>query len=447
MANPNQPWLDEQSVNDPRQVDADQNNRLRHHYMSLDDIGEQLFFLTGGAFDAYVHVNGEFVNEKKDIYTPAEKNAFRQCAIDFFNPHKPDGSLDFDEFERRVDEYAASIAELHKGQMEFFNNDENFTGIMDSGKPVTNFEKEHLTQLMSPDSMVRHAMQSLYDSISDYMNDELMGDYVSRKTEKGIIGEEEHHSVTIDGVFNKSIATMVRNAAGITDVNDEYFKKFYRYDAKAEKSFTKNLSDDEKKRINDKANPEKIRIGELAKNNKIWMEPEIDISLKALENLDNLSGQLKDADHWYHRDSKEFKQFKAALKEAHDKYEQYKGLGRELTDAEKKELIPLFDKVADTADRYLTGKENRDRVTGLGAERYDIAFSALHVTSYGKAREKMMIHNFFKAKRGSKELTIKDLEDRAGRTSEQQQAHKKAQKEAAKQKNSTLKSDPPAMGK
>ena len=459
MPNPNQPWLDDQSLNDPRQIDADQNNRLRHHYMSLDDIGEQLFFLTGGALDAYMHVesqdqNGEFVSEKKNIYTPEEKKAFRRCAIDFFNPYKPDGSPDFDEFERRIDEFTSSLAECRERQMAFLNDESKFTGILnlDTSNPNPSaWQKEQLAQLMSPDSMIIHAIESLYDDIADYIEPELMGEYLIRKTDKGIIGDYENSHATMLGCFNRAIETVIKKEAGITEANEATFRNLSKSEAEVERSFTSKLSKEERARINARADQEKVRMGTMAKDNKVWLEPEIDISLKGLESLDNLSGQLKDADHWYHMDSKDFKQFKAALKEAHEKYEQYKGLGRELTDAEKKDLVPLFDKVADTADKYLTGKENRERNTDLGKERYDIAFSALHTTSYGRAREKLRIHNFHKEKRGAKELSVKELEERAGRTSEQQKAHHKAQKEAqkaaAKQKDSAVKSDPPVKSK
>ena len=108
-------------------------------------------------------------------------------------------------------------------------------------------------------------------------------------------------------------------------------------------------------------------------------------------------------------------------------------------------MIPLFDKVANAADSYLDGKETRARKTDLGRDRYDIAFSALHITSRGLAGGIIKHHNSFNEKRGSKKISVKELEERAGRTAKQQKEYQKAQKEAAKQKSSTAKSDPPSM--
>ena len=193
-----------------------------------------------------------------------------------------------------------------------------------------------------------------------------------------------------------------------------------------------NLSKNESLKINLQANQTKVELAAGYSDLRVWMLPEKNITIESLEKLSNLNDQLKDADHWYHRDSKAFKQFKAALQEAQEKFDQYKG--RELTDAEKQSLTPLYDKVAKAADDYLTGKEKRTRKTDMGQERYDIAFSALHSTSRGLASETIQRHNMSNEERGSKKISVKDLEKRAGRTSKQQKEYKKAQKEAAKQK-------------
>lgn len=462
MPDPNKVWLDAESLSDKRQVDSDQNSRMRHYYMSLEDMNDKIVFLATGAFDANMRLespgtNGGFVREKKNIFSPTEKKTFMECATDFFNPQKIDGSPDYDEFEKRIDAIASVIVDSHVEQMKFMK-DTDFAEFIDPDeRSVPDWMKEALTKEMSRASMVRYSFQSLlHECKEDKIDPKYMEDYIKRKVEAGVIDEiddlsgysllHQDFQTAFDATVQKSPeyeATLGKKAK----FADPEARNIFKSDHHEETPVWFSLSKEMRAKIDDRANSAKTEIGKRFLQNKDWLYPEENITKESLEKLDNLYGQLKDADHWYHRDSKEFKEFKAALKEAHEECKRLNGAHPSYE--RSKELVPLFDRIASSADKYLTGKESRDRISGLGKERYDIVFASLCVTSKGKAKEQMKIHNLFREKRGSKELSVIELEDRAGRTAEQQKAHQKVQKEASKQKSaskdSKLNNDRPAM--
>ena len=422
-------WFDEQSVNDPRQIESDQNTRLFHHFISLETNEEKIDFILGGTFEKNAELwiqnsNGHLERKDANLFSPQEKNDFKLAVDSFFYPSTYDGEPDFDEFERRMDALAERIAKFHEEQCKFMEA-ADVSAITDNPN-YTEFNKEYVTKTACPASIQRYALMDYLEGNQHSVDVALKHDYLQRKGAVGISG---------DGLID------TLNGVAKSMVKD--------YNPASEKLFNRTcfmtLSREAEKKIKLEATEATNTIATKYKDIRVWMHPEKSITIESLGKLDNLNGQLKDADHWYHRDSKEFKQFKAALNEVHEKYEQYKNLGRELTDAEKQSMIPLFDKVANAADSYLDGKETRARKTDLGRDRYDIAFSALHITSRGLAGGIIKHHNSFNEKRGSKKISVKELEERAGRTAKQQKEYQKAQKEAAKQKSSTAKSDPPSM--
>ena len=412
-------WFDEQSVSDPRQVESDQNNRLLHHFNSLGTNEERIDFLFAGTFDASVSLmlpnsDGVFESKKANLFSPQEKNDFRLAVGNFFHPRKFDDSPDFDEFERRMDALAERIAGLHEEQCQYMR-DTDISSIYENPLYSGEVSKDHIIKQICPASIQRYALTEYLRQEMRNVSPAFVNDYLQRKHVAGATGNKLYNAM------NEMVKRSVKNfdpASETLFYSDSY----------------SSLSEEEKKRVYLEANQAKNNIAAGYSDLRVWMAPEKNITIESLGKLSNLNAQLKDADHWYHRDSKEFKQFKAALKEAQEKFDQYKNLGRDLTDAEKQDLTPLFDKVAATADKYLEGKETRIRKTDMGQDRYDIAFSALHITSRGIATKAIMHHNRFNERRGSKNISVKELEARAGRTSKQQKDYQKAQKEAAKQK-------------
>ncbi len=412
-------WFDEQSVNDPKQIESDQNNRLLHHYNSLGTNEERIDFLLAGTFDAKVFLmepdeGGDFVQKKKNLFSPQEKQDFGLCVGNYLHPYRFEGTPDYDEFERRMDELASRIAEFHEEQWDFQQN-ADLSAIFDAPY-MEKVNREYITKQMCPASIQRYALTECLRREMRNVDPTFVNDYLQRKRDAGINGG------SLYGTMNEMVKRYVKNY-------DPASEGFF-----IEESYS-NLSKNESLKVNLQANQTKVEFAAGYSDLRVWMLPEKNITIESLEKLSNLNDQLKDADHWYHRDSKAFKQFKAALQEAQEKFDQYKG--RELTDAEKQSLTPLYDKVAKAADDYLTGKEKRTRKTDMGQERYDIAFSALHITSRGRASETIQRHNMSNEERGSKKISVKDLEKRAGRTSKQQKEYKKAQKEAAKQKGNS----------
>lgn len=413
-------WFDEQSVNDPRQIESDQNNRLLHHYNSLGTNEERIDFLLAGTFDSKAYLmdlneGGAFVEKKCNLFSPQEKQDFQLSVGNFFHPYKFEGAPDYDEFERRMDALAGRIAKLHEEQWQFINTTDISPVYAQSPRIQAN--DEYVYRQICPASIQRYALTEYLQQTMRNVDYSFVSDYLQRKRDAGITEG--------DGLYG-TMNEMVKRSVNNYDPASEWLFKDISVSL---------LSDEEKKRVYLEANQAKIGIAAGYSDLRVWMLPEKNITIESLEKLSNLNDQLKDADHWYHRDSKAFKQFKAALQEAQEKFDQYKG--RELTDAEKQSLTPLYDKVAKAADDYLTGKEKRTRKTDMGQERYDIAFSALHITSRGLASETIQRHNMSNEERGSKKISVKDLEKRAERTSKQQKEYKKAQKEAAKQKGNS----------
>lgn len=410
-------WFDDRTLNDPKQIESDENSRLFHHFNSLGTNEERIDFILAGAFDASVNLHvpsagGSFLQEKHNLFSPQEKEDFKLCISSFLRPYKFDGTLNYDEFEKRMDALATRIAGFHEEQCKFMK-ETDISSLFDDPFHIDG-NREYVVKNICPESIQRYALKECLDREFRKVSLPLEEDYMQRKRKEGITGN------------------------GLSAVMDEMVKRSVKnYDPANESLFQNSsfamLSDEEKKKVYLEANQVKAEIAAGYTDLRVWMQPEKNISIESLGKLDNLNGQLKDADHWYHRDSKEFKEFKAALNEAHEKFEQYKNLGRDLTDEEKASLTPLYDKVAAAADKYLNGKETRARKTGMGQDRYDIAFSALHITSRGAAGEKIMYHNMFNEKRGSKMISVKELEERAGRTSKQQKEYKKNAKAPSKE--------------
>lgn len=434
------PKLNDQILNneqeyDARQADADKNDRLWHHYLALEGAEDKLELILDGAFDKTA--TGESIegtDTKRvvrygiDVFTPSEKKAFMKCSADFFNPYKADGSPDFDEFEKNMDAYAKKMATLRVEQGLFINSTD--FSSMDIYQSDVESKREASYDIYPP-AIQRKALISLFQDKNGSIDDRFIYDYCDRKARQFHLDVDDFSEYEHDALREALEEVEEREASNIHPKWKEAFEVAGDNEDDAIVSIG---SAAEKEKIIPIAGIAKADVAEAVRANKVWLYPEDNISIDALQKLDNLYAQHKDADHWYHRDSKEYRQFKAALKEAHDKYEECKLFGRELTEAEKKELVPLFDKVASSADKYLSGKELKDRKSKLGQERYDIAFSALHVTSHGRAKEKMRDHNFYRALRGSKEISVKDLEDRAGRSSVQKREYKKSAKAASKDK-------------
>ena len=165
-----------------------------------------------------------------------------------------------------------------------------------------------------------------------------------------------------------------------------------------------------------------------------WKEPWNDINLDQLKKLDNLYSQVKDADHWYHIDSDEFKEFKASLEGAHKKYESLRDIGRNINEREKREIQSIFDTVQNKSVKYLGDKAQKARGTGIGEDRYQIALSSLDVASHGKAKEIVDFHNTFRVRSGSKSVSFNDLTERSTQNSNQRKEAIKARREAEKNK-------------
>ncbi len=393
-------------------------NKMRDQYISLNNTEDKLNAIIDGMVADKLRVDtfneeGKFSGKKDiNVYNQQEKDATFRSVDEFFCPLKADGTPDFDEFERRMDAMAAKVGKMRS---DFLDN--TFQGdLMKSNESNLKYEGLRTDPNIIKANCVTEYMNQIMDmnKASGRIHKKFAIDYANRKGENDLKDAFERQAMNAacqGGPYKKAVYTNGFNTEDIVT-----------------------LSDKERVDINKKELEVKAKIASDINAKKTWLNPpEESTSLEDLRKLSNLYEQVKDADHWYHKDGDKFKKFKASLKDAHDLYQELKDKkDNELSSIERGKIAYSKDKVAISSDKYLMGKGERARHSDLGQDRYEIAFSALDVACHGFAKKRAYIHNIKHTKRGTKTITLEEMEARSGRTVQQQKQHQREQKNAQK---------------
>ncbi len=447
-------WMSDDTMDNDQvityyQHDAERNGRMQQRYMSTDDPEKKLDFIVNGSLGCHLKTqitsklihrsegNGDPFSDNEvtvtneGLFSEAEKKEFGKCLADYLSPKKPNGTPDFDEFEKRVDALAGKYLSLRDAQGQFIQectdktNKQGEYSVTKAGSTGV-FKKGteyHVSEKLCPEAIKANAlMQSLEDAFgSDAMNSEYVQNYHARKNIQKPLSTNRK---MMRDAFNKAVEDKANeDILGSTG--------FFTYKETKQNSPANFESED----LNKISNKLASSMASEEKKEMSWKEPWNDINLDQLKKLDNLYSQVKDADHWYHIDSDKFKEFKSSLESAHKKYESLQNIGRNINEREKREIQSIFDNVQNKSVKYLGDKARKARGTDMGEDRYQIALSSLDVASHGKAKEIVDFHNTFRVRSGSKSVSFNDLTERSGQNSNQRKEAIKAKREAEKNKN------------
>lgn len=415
-------------------ISSDANSRMPHHYAALENNDDRIDFLEGTAFadEVTYDIVGEFgINAEKkhyNLFSETEKQQLPGIKTDFFNPEKPDGTLDKDEFERRMDSLAARIAK-HRVEQGKFAKSGDMSAITKSDDIET---RQYVASLISSDAYRAAALDAMFKkAVADGTIDHsLMVDYCQRKGRLMDSMAEDQIGESFKAAFKKSVKDSAYKSS--KEGREYYSLSSVSPLAEGDKPA---LSEEETKELAKRTDAAKRSIASNIRRNKVWLSPEDNINMESLKRLDNLYDQFKKEDSIFHWNSTEYEKLRAALKQAHEQYVQASQRGGELTDAEKTKLVPLYDEVSERAYNYLKDKAEKERTYDLGKNRYAIAFSALNVASRGRAKEQLHIHNANRIRHGSKTISVNDLIDRSTRNNTQQKQREKMVKEGSKNRH------------
>ncbi len=405
--------------------------RMRDQYISMDSTEEKLNAIIDGMIADKLYVEnldstGKLTGKTQlNVYNQDEKEATLRSALDFFLPLNADGTPDYDEFEKRMDSMAKMVGELRRNYFKGTFNDElekacdndlKYEGLRtDPNIIAANCITEYMNQIMDMD---REKDQRIPRSFAE--------NYARRKNKLSL--KEAFEKKVYDAAVSEDKKLESVYMSGMTNYEE-----------------LKPSSADVLKNINEEERKVKAQLASSIIAKKTWLNPPEDsASIDDLRKLSNLYEQVQAADHWYHIDGAKFKNFKSSLKDAYDLYQELQGKTDDtLSSIEKGKIAYCKDKVEIYSNQYLANKENRGRHSDMGQDRYDIAFSALDVASHGFAKRKAYFHNIHHTRRGGKTISMKALEERAGRTHEEQKQHERSQRTA--QNNRVLQRDKPII--
>ncbi len=388
--------------------------RMRNQYISLDNTDDKLNALIDGMVADKLSVetidkDGKITGKKPiNVYNEYEKEATSRSVDEFFSPLKADGTPDFDEFERRMDAMARKLGKLridyiyntYEGDLKK-NIDDNlrYAGLRtDPNMIKATCVTEYMNQIMDMSKASGRIHRSFANDYAKRKGFNDIQESFEWETKKAAVGDKP---------INKSLY-----ATTIIDLD------------------AMPVSTETRIEVNKKELEAKAKVASEINAKKTWLNPpEENASLEDLRKLSNLYDQVVAADHWYHKDGDEFKKFKASLKDAHDLYQELQGkTEEELNSIEKGKIAFSKDKVALSSNKYLADKGERGRHSDLGQDRYEIAFSALDVASHGFAKKQAYVQNIKHTRRGTKTISLEEMEARAGRTHQQQKQHEREKK-------------------
>ncbi len=433
-------WMSSKTKNLPHrfmdsQVASDARNRMENHWLSLDEMDEKLDFLMAGEFDNSTEHpvfadNGAKVDDVKGftVYTNKEKEQYKSASADFFKPLKEDDSPDVEEFEHRINAIVEKVTDLRAQQVDFVKNGD-FSNVLD--QPASLDKKKDAARMINPHAIKALALESVVRNAVDEgrIDKSLMKAYCEKKgaapgdlsdgsiasTFKNMFGDQLKQSM-IEKLPGKKEDVEIVRVYGNDRYTEEENKKCAALESKVKRGIA----------------------GEI-RAQKVWMHPENNISMEPLKKMDNLYDQFRNADSKAHWNSGKYEALRDALKEAHDKYEELSRKGGNLSAKDKADLVDIYDRIVQKSSAYLDKKDNRERKTDLGKERYDIAFAALNASSHGEAKRTAHTHNVKHVSRSARTVSLQELTERTNRTNAEQKAHEKAVKEAAKQRRKNIK--------
>lgn len=106
--------------------------------------------------------------------------------------------------------------------------------------------------------------------------------------------------------------------------------------------------------------------------------------------FDLFYNQFTKADHWYHKNSDEYRKLLSDMKRIHDIYETSKLTGR-ISEEDQKKLSSLYYGISQKGSTYLSDKASV-RETVLGQERYEICMAAVNEVNHGRAKATIAQH-------------------------------------------------------
>ncbi len=411
-------WFKDETMKDDPwfldpQVSSDHNMRMNSNYFTLETSKEKLDFYERGAFA---------FEAAPALFSDSEKLGFgKVISGDFFFPVYRNGIPDPGRFEKRVNALADRIALYKVEEGRFIDNEDlsKYTDKTDAGS------RQYAAGKLCSAAMRGKAIQDHFirDIEEGNIDRELMTSYC---VSKGMLLEGLQGDALLTA-FKDAFNERIRETA-CADLDNE---RLYEL---TQNPVGDKLSEEEKNRIDLEGEKVKANITSDFHNQKVWLRPENNVSLEAMKKLDNLFDQFDKEDSIFHYNSGRYEKLRAALKEAHDKYSELSAKGRKMTEKDKVECVRIFDKINKASTRYLEDKKVKERGSKLGQSRYEICFAALNITNHGSAVAIMQPHNQYRYLAGAKEISLADLEKRAGRNYKAQKQHEKEAKKSGKKR-------------
>ena len=171
-------WMkDETMDNRPtfynQQIETDTQKRNARYYLTLDEEGKKQFIANGLLQSA--------LDENNTVYTTKERESFRECFNHYFKPVTPDGKLDYDTFEQRVDGIADLVADGYcKAGQQYRTAD--LDELM-GDYAVEDGTRQYVVGLINKDFVkARNTESMLKELVSQNLIDQrLVNDYIERK--------------------------------------------------------------------------------------------------------------------------------------------------------------------------------------------------------------------------------------------------------------------------
>jgi hypothetical protein len=416
-------WKDDNTINNypkiiNQQLRSDHYERSRQYFLGLKEDKDKVNFLINGMIDDKLKIDGKDVN----CYTNKEKVLFKKCFTNFFRPLTADGKFDHDLFSKRMKTLADEVGELDKKYVQNVistsKNNDLLTGMDQNAKAQLqrtdpNYIKaqlirEFMAEAFANEKLIRPEIKNQYIKVKSDPND--------KNGPKDImtIFNAEIMKSGLEGVTNPSVVANFGNC--LTKVDNSKFK----------------FSEEEEKKISEDEKKTKTQIAsDVNKFKDKWLKPDDrHLTMDNLKKLNNLYYQVVDADHWYHKDSDKFKQFKRALEEAHNLYEEMSEDEDDIDDEDLERIYEakishLNENILASSYHYLDDKTFKARGTDLGQERYEIAFAALSLTNVGLFNYMARNSNITHEASNTKKVSFDDMQARAKRSIEDHRVYMK----------------------
>ena len=412
------------------QLSSDKNSRYGRYYMTLDEEGKRKFILDGmlekGNLDIH---NGDDGLESVDCLSKKEKEVFRKACNVYFSPILKNGRPDNNLFMHRVDAVRDEIAGLYKEHARFVSDRNNFAGILDNTDDMAKRRKaaEHISPFYKKIIAYKKEMNDILGRKK--ISKELKQYYISQKLMGKDGGDREIKDVDFElqSIFSDEVEERSKAVLRDAGLDPDLIK------LEEQQPFT----DKEYEAINKKSDSVTIGMLKDYRESKPWLDTGRDVNLESLKKMNNLYEQFKNEDRLIYINSEEYNELKNRLKDAAHMYRKIEK-GGEMSAVERAQMECTYDAISDAAMKYIAGKEEKERKSDHGQNRYEIAFAALGVASRGAVLEKIELHNIKHLLHDSKTLSINELMERADRTVKQQKTYEKTNKPKQKQRRSTI---------